>query len=471
LASSGETVTRFVQALRVRKDWGALILLIVLILGRLGFAALVYARPVLALANDTDRYVPIANALISGQALVPNPARTGLLLNTIGYPLFLAAVFLIRGHAPGDVALAQLIISGLLVLILYLALARTVGKVAALISAVILLIDPLSILWSMTVLTETLFTVVLGVGAVAITAWAISGKRLTLILAGIFCGLACLVKPYAALVVGVWAIALAFYPLDPGEAWRVAIVKGAKRALLFVLPTLLLVAPWIVRNGLLWDCPALSSVDRVTMRDYVAAKVLSEADHVPLDQVQSQLQADDPGVCPRDSTYYFNIVLMHPGIYAKLHTAGTIPVLIGTSFDRWLQFSGIQYTLPDLWGPFVDGGFGKMLAVLGAEWLRFPQGLTLMVLMTVFQLVLYALAALGVVTFTDARSPATRWNIIVLSLAILVLVLTPGQGGNERFRVPVQPLLAMLVAYGIAGRVLPFLKRSKPIGLRASVPQ
>ena len=81
-------MTRFAQALRARKDWGALILLIVLLLGRLGFAALVYARPELALANDSDRYVPIANALLSGQALQPNTARTGLLLNTIGYPYF-----------------------------------------------------------------------------------------------------------------------------------------------------------------------------------------------------------------------------------------------------------------------------------------------------------------------------------------------------------------------------------------------
>ena len=453
-------MTRFAQALRARKDWGALILLIVLLLGRLGFAALVYARPELALANDSDRYVPIANALLSGQALQPNTARTGLLLNTIGYPLFLAAVFLVRGHAPGDIALAQLLISGLLVLILYLALARTVGTIPALISTLILLIDPLTILWSMTVLTETLFAVTLGLGALALTAWASSGKRLALILAGFFCGLACLVKPYAALIVGVWVVALFFHPRLPRGTWRISVLEGAKRALIFGLPTLLLVAPWIVRNAAIWDCPALSSVDRVTMRDYVAAKVLSEADHIPLDQEQSQLQASDPGVCPHESAYYFHIVLTHPAIYAKLHAAGTIPILIGTNFDRWLQYFGVQYALPDLWGPFVDGGVGRLLAVLGNEWLRFPQGLTLMLVLTAFQLALYALAALGVLAFKTTTSPAMRWNIIVLSLAILVLVLTPGQGGNERFRVPVQPLLALLASYGLARRGLPFIRRS-----------
>lgn len=112
------------QVIRAKKEWAVPVLLVILLLGRLGFATLVYARPELALANDTDRYVPIANAILAGQALVPNPARTGLLLNTIGYPLFLAAVYLIRGHSPGDIALAQLFISGAIAFILYLALVR-----------------------------------------------------------------------------------------------------------------------------------------------------------------------------------------------------------------------------------------------------------------------------------------------------------------------------------------------------------
>ena len=453
-------MTHFVEALRGRKDWGALILLLALLLVRLVFAALVYKRPELALANDTDRYIPIANALLDKQALVPNPAHTGLLLNTVGYPLFLAAVFLIQGHVPGDIALAQLVISGLLVLIMYLALMRPVGKTPALISAIILLLDPLTILWSMTVLTETLFAVVLGLSALAITTWAATGRLVNLILAGLCCGLACLVKPYATLIVGVWAIALIFYPGAEREEGHVAALRGARRAFVFVLPALLLIVPWIVQNGLIWNCPALASVDRVTMRDYVAAKVLSETDHVPLDQVQAQLRARDPGVCPRDSAYYLNVVLGHAATYAKLHLAGTMPVLIGTNFDRWLQYFGIQYSLPDLWGPLVDGGFGKLLAVLVTEWLRFPQCLTLMFLLIGFQLVFYALALRGAATFRIAKSPSTRWNIIVLSLAILVLVLTPGQGGNERFRVPVQPLLAILVAYGLAWRGLPSLRKS-----------
>ena len=31
-------------------------------------------------------------------------------------------------------------------------------------------------------------------------------------------------------------------------------------------------------------------------------------------------------------------------------------MILGTSFDRWLEFFGVDYSLPDLWRPFMDGG-------------------------------------------------------------------------------------------------------------------
>ena len=42
----------------------------------------------------------------------------------------------------------------------------------------------------------------------------------------------------------------------------------------------------------------------------------------------------------------------------------------------------------------------------------------------------------------------------MIAISVLILVLTPGQGGHERFRVPAQPLLAILAAYGLAWTVL-----------------
>ena len=190
-----------------RAAW-PLLAILALTIARLAFAALVYARPELALQNDTDRYVPIARGILSGQAYTWNTDRPGELLNTVGYPLFLAGVLPVGGKRPGTVAIAQLLLSGALAVGLYLGLRSSVGRAAALAAAVILAMDPLTILWSLTILTETLFAAFLGFAALLLIRWSASRHARTLVLSGFCLGLATMVKPYALLILAGWAAAI-----------------------------------------------------------------------------------------------------------------------------------------------------------------------------------------------------------------------------------------------------------------------
>jgi 4-amino-4-deoxy-L-arabinose transferase-like glycosyltransferase len=443
-------LSRIVEAVRSKKDVGMLAILLAVLVARLGLAILVYVRPELALANDTDRYRPLADLIVSGTAYGWNTDHSGELANTVGYPLFLAAVYVILGHAPWQTAVAQLLLSGLLAMLIYLSLARSLGRLPALVGALVLLLDPLTALWSLTVLTETLFAFTVGVAALLMVRWTTDQRDLTLIETGCVLGLACLVKPFAQLIVVVWAAGLFLFPSAAAGSWRSRIAQRLRRALVFALPALLIVSPWVVRNTLLWNCPTLSSVDRITLRDYMAAKVVSEYEHTPLEQVQSRFQAADGGVCPSRTAEYLQIVVSHPMVYAKLQVAGTIPVLIATNFDRWFQFFGTDFALPDLWRPFMDGGLGQLITVLRDSFIAFPQGLVAMALLTAFQLVLYVLVLLALLAYRRLHDSALQWGVLMLVAAMLILVLTPGQGGNERFRVPAQPLFAILAAQGIA---------------------
>ena len=415
---------------------------------RLAFCALVYERPQLAIANDSDRYVPLANAILDGQGYGWNTDHPGELLNTAGYPLFLTGAFLVLGHNAGDVALAQLLATGSAALILYVLLLRRTGPRAAFLAAIMLLLDPLTILWSMTILTEAVFAAALGVSAVLLAAWAYSQNRWTLVLAGLFGALASLVKPLALPILAVWFVGLTFFPTRGGGPASRRMIAVVVRGLIFVLPTIILVGPWFVRNQLLWNCPTLASVDRVTLRDYMAAKVLAEVRHEDLEAIQAELQAQDPGVCPIQSGKYLQILRDHPATYARLHAAGTVPVLFATNFDRWLQYFGLEYALPDLWRPYLDGGWTGIARVLGEQMRDFPGAIALMLGLMGFQVVLYLLATAGVFSTLRGSSRPAKWIVALLVTAIAVLVFAPGQGGHERFRVPVQPMLAILVAHG-----------------------
>jgi hypothetical protein len=273
-----------------------------------------------------------------------------------------------------------------------------------------------------------------------------------LILAGLLMALAILVRPIAMPVGALWAAAILLRSPEAAGLKAPRLRVGIRRAILFALPSLLMIAPWFIRNGLLWDCPTLSSVDRVTLRDYMAAKVLVEAEHIDLAAAQSRLQEDDPGVCPRQTVKYSKIILENPVIYARLHAAGTIPVLVGTNFDRWLQYFGAEYQLPDLWRPYMDGGWRGLGLLIIEQVNAFPLAFGLLVGLTAFQMCLYFLAVVGLITTLRGTSIPGKWVAVVTTLTILILVLTPGQSGHERFRVPVQPLLAILAAYGMASR-------------------
>jgi hypothetical protein len=441
-----------------KREWLVIALLVVMIIARLGFAALVFARPELALQNDTDRYVPIARGILSGQAYSWNTDRPRELLNTVGYPLFLAGVYLLAGSAPGTVAIAQLSLSGAMALALYVGLRGSVGRAAAFLAAVILALDPLSILWSMTILTETAFAACLGIAAVLLIRWSASRDTRILVLSGVCIGLASMVKPYALVILVVWAAGIVLFPSKGGGSRLKGGLRGLRLAGLFVLPTLALATPWIVRNSLLWNCPSLSSVDRVTMRDYVAAKVIAEYEHIPLERAQAQLRKDDPGECPNGTAKYLGLILSHPQIYSRLHLAGTVPVILGTSIDRWIEFFGGDYSLPDLWRPFMDGGLAAVSSVLLQQLIRFPAAVVLMAALIMWQFLMYLLAVLGVLAYRSTNSIPIRWSMVVIAISVLILVLMPGQGGHERFRVPAQPLLAILAAYGLALSVLPWLR-------------
>jgi hypothetical protein len=100
----------------------------------------------------------------------------------------------------------------------------------------------------------------------------------------------------------------------------------------------------------------------------------------------------------------------------------------------------------------MDGGWGGLWSVITEQVKAFPQGVGLLVGLSVYQVVFYLLAVTGIVATLRGTSGPGKWVAVVMTLAIILLLLTPGQGGHERFRVPVQPLLAILAGYGMGAR-------------------
>jgi 4-amino-4-deoxy-L-arabinose transferase-like glycosyltransferase len=154
-----------------------------------------------------------------------------------GYPFFLAGVFLIFGADTSNALVANAVIGALTVPLLYLVAHRALGRAAAIASAAALAVFPGQILMADVVLAETLYTFEL-VGFVALVT-VLGRSRPALAALGVLAGLVALTRgegllfPLIVLAFG-WA---------PG-ARRSALRHAAAVAVVMALT----VTPWTIRN-------------------------------------------------------------------------------------------------------------------------------------------------------------------------------------------------------------------------------
>lgn len=116
------------------------------------------------------------------------------------------------GDETFKVAVLQLALSGLLSLFVFTYLYRSLEYFHAFLAALLMVVDPLSILLSLMILSETLFTFILFIAFVFIAHWAATQQRSYLMAAGVFLGAACLVRPIGQLMVVIWLGMILLYP-------------------------------------------------------------------------------------------------------------------------------------------------------------------------------------------------------------------------------------------------------------------
>ena len=99
-----------------------------------------------------------------------------------------------------------------------------------------------------------------------------------------------------------------------------------------------------------------------------------------------------------------------------------------------------------------------------AQILTDPTALALTITVSTLYFIVYLLFMIGVVTLFLQR----RWKMIIaIILPIILLMYFPGPVSNSRFRIPAEPLISIVVAYGLVEATLlrtRIMKRLNTIG-------
>jgi len=409
--------------------------------------------------SDTLSYLePGRNLLLHGRF-----AADGVpdLVRTPGYPLFLAFTSLAGLPAA---AVANVILSVLSVVLVW-KLGRTVfgDERIALGAAWIFAFEPVSVAFSVTLLSEALFLALLLLSLERLAAF-LRGRRLKVLAeSGISLAAATLVRPVSYYLPIVLALMLfLLYARIPTLRWKAPAVL-----LLSALPWL---AVWQTRNWVETGYGGLSSIREVNLYFYCATDVLARVEHRSAADVRQTLgytvfanhngqaylyrnylerHAEQSGWSQAQRLSFMNAEAMqvirgHEEIFLHSSLAALFKLVFepgAAHFDRMLFPELTTHTA----GVILERG---IIQGVNALLKTYPWALVEKIAFEVVLLGLYLFAVRG--AFRGAMHRDCFWFLLGIAVYFLAVSAAGGAAGADaRLRLPLMPIVCLLAAAGI----------------------
>jgi 4-amino-4-deoxy-L-arabinose transferase-like glycosyltransferase len=409
----------------------------------------VIAHPERAIRRDSEDYLQFALNYLSGhgfsrqleQSYLPSAFRTPV------YPLVIAFIYQLFGINNLALVLAQVLMSLLTVVLTYWLGLLLLSEIEAWIGALFIALSSAPAVYSVFILSETLFAMLLILVLLILVLYRQRKKTAWLAAAGIFSGLAILCRPVAAyfpvLVVGLIWLA------EPGN-WR----KLLAGMMAFLIACALVVGPWIWRNMRQIGIPTISTISSYNLLFYNAVSLKADQDGLSQAQARAALQTQANAELAKRGgleneaiqTQLYDewgrqIILAHPLRYVVIHLENDLNNFLPDVTD-FLELMGVTQGAKGTLSVLNQQG---LLAAIehyfgGRIWLI---GLVLpWIALLGF---IYLAGMLGV--YVLARRKAW-FGLALLFFPVLYYTLLPGAPSNPRFRVPVMPYLCLLGGIG-----------------------
>jgi 4-amino-4-deoxy-L-arabinose transferase-like glycosyltransferase len=356
------------------------------------------------------------------------------------YPVFLALFQSSAGLHQALVSLAQLVLASLMSLVVLWFLNRRGMTTSGHIAGWLIAISPNINLWSLTIMSEVLFALLL---ILAFTIFITGLNRISTVMiffAGVILGLATLTRPIGLVVLFLWVL---FFLIASMRGW---IYSRSKSKWIWVLVgSATVILPWMVRNAVIHQSFTVSDIGSHTLESFNFAIVLSEAEGISRNDATYQL-----GELGGTWDQFSWLIARYPLQFVKSQLAGVSRVLWGSEITRWATVCGHKD-----WAGF---GIFRYLRIgeLKSGWdnlvetIRTPSEFLLLliyiinILYTLFLLV-FSIASNAAIKKLDIED---RTIVTLCTITVLGLVLISGAAGQARFRVPVEPFLAVIAGLG-----------------------
>ena len=396
--------------------------------------------------QDSGTYIAPAKYILHGGSVWTDPS---LWMRTPGYPLFLAAIFKMAGVNLMAVVLVQLLLSSLLIINAYRITAMLSNQIIGLWAAALVGIDYLFIDFFAYILSDLVFAIIISyVFYYLIVFIKQHEQRLrAAFIIGLLLAVATWVRPLPYYLTPLLAIALIVYTCRTKQS-----PKAIIWLLLLVIPSLLLVGSWQIRNKAVIGTYQYTSIDSVNLYHYYAADIIAHENNISFVAAQQQLdaQAKAQHVTGLEMYHYYQheglaILFSHPVLSARQVIVGALHTMLGVD-------SGMFYYNDNEWQHHeqlhADLYHGHLMAfyrdATATDYVKF----VLIAMFYVINLTLIFATFYFIIKVLSSKSnrPAVIACLIVMGYFLL---LSANVCGYARFRLPFQLMLDCFTVLGI----------------------
>lgn len=389
--------------------------------------------------RDSLDYLDLARTLLSSGKYSGTVYPQVDLMRPPAYPIFVALGLLLGNGQAGIISIIQVVIYFATAWLLYSTGAQLGYRLAGLFAALLFLLNPNATFWSVVLMTETLAGFFLVLSFWCCTKYWKTRKYAWLLAVGLALSAGALTRPIIypmAILLG-----LLFFFLEWRRTHRPS--RAGIASTVLILAVLALVLPWQLRNLVVHGRFTLSEVGESTFQNWYVAQTLASAQGITRDQASAIIAKSSSPM-----RYSLEVIRTYPLVFVKEQARGILRTLLGAEYGTWAAaYTGEASATTGVLSALLDqGSLSEMLASLRSQannpW---------------FWLGMYALLydiVLGITILTGMwrvfrhYRPDNIYNLAILvGVALLYLLLIPGVAGESRFRVPADPLLALVASW------------------------
>lgn len=399
---------------------------------------------------DSPSYLDPAQAFLNHGEFWNNK---GLWMRTPLYPLIISGVYWFFANNIFYVIFLQIFLSAILVVNAYRITELLSHSKVAIIAAALVSIDYLYISYANLIMSDLLFAVLFSFVFYYAIQFIQSKNISALFAVGLLLALATLLRPVSYYLTPILAVALFVYLAKTQN-----IKKALKLALIVMVPSLVLVGGWQLRNKAVIGTYQYTNIDAVNLYHYYAADNLSHMQGISVQQAQEQLskQASKQsltGIARYD--YYrsegLKILLHNPGWSLVQFVSGLVRTVFGN--DYILLFYNNSFFLhgKELENYFFNHHY---LALIKAMTWGDLFKLSVMTGFFVFNFIVVVSACYYVYQSLRNQSKSKSSLILVLIILGYFLLVSSNYCSQARFRLPFEIILDCFAVIGCYSYVL-----------------